>query len=170
MPIHVEIMLLLVEECSSKASTSPNVVNRAILHRIDFVPQNPENADTILQLLSLQDVAGVIRHRILAVGTIERNEEESFATLVSMDRLNSLLETRVSSALTSIVVPLGEAFFEQTFDERMTDISSIKSIIESVEEKNGSKLNLIQNNCYSFVLDILSNLNMTFYIYPEIQP
>eukprot|EP00557_Chaetoceros_sp_GSL56_P003998 CAMPEP_0176503468 /NCGR_PEP_ID=MMETSP0200_2-20121128/15378_1 /TAXON_ID=947934 /ORGANISM="Chaetoceros sp., Strain GSL56" /LENGTH=194 /DNA_ID=CAMNT_0017902759 /DNA_START=157 /DNA_END=741 /DNA_ORIENTATION=- len=169
-PIHVEIMLLLTTDnlygkSSSKAKTSQKIMNTAILHRIDFVPQNPESTDTILQLLSLQDVPGKIRHRILAVG-VEPHELDTCLTLISMDRLHSLLETKVSNMTTSIVVPLGKALFHQNFKGKMTDISSIQGIIGSVEEKNGSKLNLIRNNCYSFALNILSNLNVTYSMYP----
>jgi hypothetical protein len=172
-PIHVEIMLLLTDDFhgthGSKNSASLNTTNttnkKAILHRIDFVPQNPQSAETILQLLSLQDVPGVIRHRILAVG-MEPHEDGNLLTSVSTDRLNSLLETKVSKLTTSIVVPLGKVLLDQQNQgggRMMTtnNMSSIRDIIESVEDKNGSKLHLIRNNCYSFAFNILSNLNVT---------
>jgi len=72
LPIHVEIMLFQHDATDTDGVNESvdeyNDINRMILHRMDFVPDDATNPETIGKLIGLQNVKGVVRHRAFISG------------------------------------------------------------------------------------------------------
>ena len=163
LPIHAEIMIL----DRDNSSEIPGIANNgdggcSVVHRIDFVPKDPKDLDTILKLITMQNVPGTVRHRKFASGSSFRNRDflsSDEINVVPQKRIQRLLTTTSSVEKVSIVFPLGEIILNE--DERFVDsVRSPRSIVELVDKKHGMELNLLRNNCYSFAFEILSCLKL----------
>ena len=163
LPIHAEIMILDSDNSSEISGIANNVDGGcSVVHRIDFVPKDPEDPNTILKLLTMQNVPGTVRHRKFASGSSFQNRaflNSDEINFVPKKRIERLLTTNSSMEKVSIVFPLGEIILNE--DQRLVDsVRSPRCIVEFVDKKNGMELNLLRNNCYSFALDILSCLKL----------
>lgn len=126
LPIHVEIMLLQHDTTDIDGVHAEENVNDDInsmkLHRMDFVPDDATNPETIGKLIGLQNVKGIVRHRTFVSGNGRGNEYDDGAKMtssneyedvrkVSKERIQSLLASAASLDFSSpklnLVLPLG---------------------------------------------------------------
>lgn len=172
LPIHAEIMLCDCDEkleaidetklngsdLTTSSFLGPNR-NVNFLHRVDFIPLKPTDPSTLMGLVSFQDVEGLVRYRKVGVRMDpgeDTNEQDTPASATN-NRLKELLTSNISLEKCSIVLPLGSVrlgVVEYDSDK----IRMPECIVDIVNEKSGMKLNLLQNNCYSFAFDVLSSI------------
>ena len=152
LPIHVEVMILETT-IDDMQMNSGNGSAKTLLRRIDFIPKDAEKIETILKLVTFQNVPAIIRDRTLTYG-YENDNDESLNILnpinVDFARMESLLQNSVSIEKTNFVLPLDI--------DGIANIDYMKSLSLCVKSKEGSELNLLNNNCYSFAYDILQSL------------
>lgn len=151
-PIHVEVMILETT-IDDMQMHSENGSAKTLLRRIDFIPKDAEKIETILKLVTFQNVPAIIRDRTLTYG-YEKDSDESLNVLnpinVDFARIETLLQNSVSIEKTNFILPLNI--------DGIANIDYMKSLSFCVKSKQGSELNLLNNNCYSFAYDILQTL------------
>lgn len=152
-PLHVEV-LIYDEEQSNNEDQDHSI----ILHRIDYVPKNPTDPNTILNLLMLKPVPGNVRHRIYLSKerrtTMEQTTEDwnmaddthTSIILVHKDRIQSLIQDATIS-LCSITT--SSTAGEDDFISKLAP-----SLNELLVEKKQRDLHLLHHNCYSFAYDV----------------
>ena len=161
LPIHAEVLVLDSDDTKEK-NREGSKCDRGVLHRIDFIPLKPTETTTLAELLSFQDVDGLVRHRKLEVNEGESNmqndisEDYVFTSEASSQRIKEICSSCFSMKKSSFVVPIGSA----TVNDFITtnNVRSPKSIEDLLDKSEGMKLNLLRNNCYSFAWDVLSCL------------
>ncbi|GFH59762.1 hypothetical protein CTEN210_16238 [Chaetoceros tenuissimus] len=150
LPIHVEVMIM---ETTTDEMNSGNGSEKTLLRRIDFIPKDAEKIETILKLVTFQNVPAIIRDRTLTYG-YEKDNDESLNVLnpinVGFSRMEALLQNSVSIEKMNFILPLDI--------DGIANIDYMKSLSLCVKSKEGSELNLLNNNCYSFAYDILQSL------------
>lgn len=126
---------------------------KTLLRRIDFIPKDAEKIETILKLMTFQNVPAIIRDRTLTYG-YDNDSDESLNILnpinVDFARMEALLQNSISIEKTNFILPLDI--------DGIGNIDYMKSLSLCVKSKKGSELNLLNNNCYSFAYDILQTL------------
>ena len=152
LPIHIEVMILETMTDDLQMN-SGNGSAKTLLRRIDFIPKDAEKIETILKLVTFQNVPAIIRDRTLTYG-YDKDSEESLNILnpmsVDFARIDALLQNRVSIEKTNFILHLDI--------DGIGNIDYMKSLSLCVKSKEGSELNLLNNNCYSFAYDILQTL------------
>ena len=153
LPIHVEVMILETTT-DDMHMNSGNGSAKTLLRRIDFIPKDAEKIETILKLVTFQNVPAIIRDRTLTFGYEDKDSDESLNILnpinVDFARIEALLQNSISNEKTNFIVPLDI--------DGIGNIDYMKSLSLCVKSKEGSELNLLNNNCYSFAYDILQTL------------
>ena len=109
LPIHVEVMIL--ETMTNDVQmNSGNGSAKTLLRRIDFIPKDAEQIETILKLVTFQNVPAIIRDRTLTFGYEDKDSDESLNILnpvnVDFARIEKLLQNSVSIEKSNFIVPL----------------------------------------------------------------
>ena len=162
LPLHVELMIY----------NERQIVNGdidIILHRIDYIPMNPTDRNTILNLLRLKYVPGSIRHRIYLSSDAELEETKDLWTMhpddtnpnnnsigtntqisiVNKDRIQYLIQDASSIPLFSTI----------EYNDILKKLAP--SLMELFVEKEETGLHLLYYNCYSFAYDVYSCMKKT---------
>jgi hypothetical protein len=157
-----------------------------ILHRIDYIPQNPTDSNTIMKLLTLKYVPGTVRHRIYLsnddllqstkdlwwMHPLDTNDKEDKdnhhdtiittnapISIVNKDRIQSLLKGAWTLSLGSTTTIATATATITTTTNTTTMVKLAPSLLELLNEiKQQRELHLLYYNCYSFAYDVYSCL------------
>uniref|UniRef100_A0A7R9W8Y9 Uncharacterized protein n=1 Tax=Pseudictyota dubia TaxID=2749911 RepID=A0A7R9W8Y9_9STRA len=167
LPLHAEIMLLDSSGNVDEEGNCPDAPWRRqrrsgrVLHRFDFLPEEPTDPSTLARLLTLQSVPGLARYRTLPREVIEEvSGEVEEADLLelgnqSIDRILAGGSNGLVLRLFSINPSSDEIFSEYA---QISSISSAVRFTEQYQEDRG-ELNLLSNGCHTFALALISHLN-----------
>jgi hypothetical protein len=171
LPLHVELMIY---------NEQRQIVNGdidIILHRIDYIPMNPTDRNTILNLLRLKYVPGSIRHRIYLSSDAgleqtkdlwtmhlddtnqnnngdnnnNSNGKDTQISIVNKDRIQYLIQDAFSIPLFSTI----------EYNDILMKLAP--RLMELFVEKEETGLHLLYYNCYSFAYDVYSCMKKTLH-------
>lgn len=186
LPLHVELLLLMMDHEPSESSENDMDDTPMILHRIDYIPQNPTDSNTIMKLLTLKYVPGTVRHRIYLSNddllqpikdlwwmqhpldtndkddTRKDNHHDTTITntpisIVNKDRIQSLLKGASTLSLGSTITTSTTTTTATTTNTTMVKLApSLLELLKEIQQQR--ELHLLYYNCYSFAYDVYSCL------------
>ena len=168
LPLHVELMLqnaqCRVEDTrtsidSGLANLSPpqtisSVPATKMLHRFDFLPENPSDPNTLFRLLTLRTVPGMVRYRKkdVVAGGMSQLDARGFTVFRQLlfSEQNDLVISVGRLPLTCDI-----AGFEGIGID--SEVATAVRFSEQYQDRQG-ELHLLRNNCLTFALELLGHL------------
>jgi len=172
LPLHAEIMILASGDAvfgtdESGINSLREGLNGRVLHRFDFLPENPTDPATLARLLSLQSVPGLARYRTLPRGSDDQVVGEDVeADLVALGTRS--IERMLEGGNNGLVFRLGS--IDSVINEvpiGSDQISAVSNAVKFTElyQKDRGDLNIVSNGCHTFALGLISHLGG----YPALQ-
>ena len=169
LPLHVEVIFAVEDaNCSEKIKSkmdtiyvtktnnlsSTPILRRLLLHRFDFLPENPTDPSTLARLSTLQGVPGRVRHRIC---------DQRYSEELNNIQITDSNDRQQDGRGISILVPIGSLSCAD--DENATSNNVVISTAIDFKDEYSKTIKELRilwgKNCLSFALDLLSHMEST---------